>query len=142
MPEQRLPVLTDPDVVPGDEQIRDALGEAFPAWQSLESALTQPPWCLTLSWQYYREGSWLRKALRGTRNLAWLAVWTGHATVTFYFAARHRAGLVALPIPDALAHQAAQAQMTGRLLPLVIEIRTQEDVAAALAVLGYKLRAR
>jgi hypothetical protein len=137
-----VPVLINPDVAPDQAQIRAALGEAFDAWQSLESTLTDPPFSLTLSWHYFRDGGWLRKALRGTRNLAWLAVWKDHATITFYFAARHRGDLVALPIPDALRHQAAEAEMTGRLLPLVIEIRSQADVEAAVEVLRYKLWAR
>jgi Protein of unknown function (DUF3788) len=139
VPAHRVPVLTDPDVVPDEVQIRAALGEAFVFWKGLESALTDPPFRLDLSWHYFRDGGWLRKALRGTRNLAWLAVWEDYATVTFYFAARHREGLVALPVPDALRDQAAEAEMTGRLLPLVIEIRSEADVAAALEVLRYKL---
>jgi hypothetical protein len=137
-----VPVLTDPDVAPDQVQIRATLGEAFNAWTGLESALTDPPFGLALSWHYFRDGGWLRKALRGTRNLAWLAVWKDHATITFYFAARHRADLVALPVPDALRSQAAAAEMTGRVLPLVIEIRSQADVEAALEVLRYKLAPR
>lgn len=69
--------------------------------------------------------------LRGTRNLAWLAVWKDHATITFYLAARHREALVALPIPDSLRHQAAQAKMMGRMLPIVIDIRSQADAETA-----------
>lgn len=137
-----VPVLTNPDVVPDEVQIRTALGGAFNAWQSLETALTDPPFGLALSWRHFRDGGWLRKAIRGKKNLAWLAVWKDYATVTFYFAARHRKDLVALPIPERLRMQAAEAKMTGRMLPLVIEIRSQADVEAALEVLRYKLRAR
>lgn len=137
-----MPVLTNPDVAPDEVQIRAALGEAFNAWQGLESALTDPSFDLALSWHYFRDGGWLRKALRGKKNLAWLAVWKDHATVTFYFAARQREDLVALPVPDALRRQAAEAEMTGRMLPLVIEIRSRADVDAALEVLRYKLGAR
>lgn len=137
-----MPVLTNPDVAPDEVQIRAALGEAFDAWLGLESDLTKPPFDLVLSWHYFRDGGWLRKALRGKKNLAWLAVWKDYGTATFYFAARHRAGLVALAIPDALRMQAAEAEMTGRMLPLVIEIRSRADVDAALEVLRYKVRAR
>jgi hypothetical protein len=38
--------------------------------------------------------------------------------------------------------QAAEAEMSGRTLPLVIEIRSRADVDAALEVLRYKLEAR
>ena len=137
-----MPVLTNPEVAPDEAQIRATLGEAFNAWKGLESALTDPPFHLALSWHYFRDGGWLRKALRGTRNLAWLAIWKDHATITFYFAARHREDLVALSIPDTLRSQAAEAEMTGKMLPVVIEIRSQADVEAALEVLRYKSRAK
>lgn len=137
-----MPILTNPDVAPDEVHVRGALGEAFSSWQGLESALADPPFDLVLSWHYFRDGGWLRKALRGKKNLAWLAVWKDYSTVTFYFAARQRKDLVALPIPDALRMQAAEAKMTGRMLPLVIEIRSRADVDAALEVLRYKLGAR
>jgi hypothetical protein len=130
----RVPVLTDPDAPPDDARIREALGEGFAAWQALESGLAAPSPGLVLSWRYYRDGGWLCRALRGGKNVAWLAVWDGYATVTCYFAARHRDDLVALPVPEDVATRAATAEMSGTMLPLVVEIRSQADVDAALEV--------
>jgi hypothetical protein len=137
-----VPVLTDPEVAPDEMQIRAALGGATAAWQVLESALASPPFGLALSWRYYRDGGWLRKALRGRTNVAWLGVWKDCATVTFYFAARHREGLVALPVDDGLRSQVAEAEMTGCMLPFVIEVRALPDVDAVLEVMRYKLAAK
>jgi hypothetical protein len=138
----RVPVLTDPDAPPDAARIREVLGGAFPAWQTLASGLAAPVVDLVLSWRHYRDGGWLCRALRGRRNVAWLAVWDGYATVTCYFAARHRDDLVALPVPEDVATRAATAEMSGAMLPLVIEIRSQADVDAALEVVRYRLRAR
>jgi hypothetical protein len=135
-------VLTDPDVSPAESQIRSALGGATEAWQVLESALAEPPFALALSWQYFRDGGWLCRALRGRKTVAWLAVWRDCATVTFYFAARHREDLVSLPITDGLRRQVAEAEMTGRMLPFVIEVRTLTDVDAVREVMRYKLAAK
>jgi hypothetical protein len=129
-------------VTPDAAGIGDALGDSFAAWQQLDAALAEPALGLELSWRYYRDGGWLRKALRGKKTVAWLAVWEGYATITFYFAARHRPGLVALPLPAPLRRQAAEAEMSGALLPLVVEIRTAADVDAALEVLRFKLASR
>ncbi|WP_460712774.1 DUF3788 family protein [Nocardioides dilutus] len=142
MREHRVPVLTDPEVAPDERQISSALGGAIEPWQVLETALAGPPFGLTLSWHYFRDGGWLRKALRGTKNVAWLAVWKDYATVTFYFAARHREGLASLSIADDLRRQAAEAEMTGRMLPFVIEVRALPDVDAVLEVMRYKLAAK
>jgi len=134
-------VLTDGDRTPDDTVISEALGDAFSAWKRLEEALGGPELDLKLSWSFYRDGGWLCKALKGSRNMAWLGVWDRYASVTFYFSARHRDDLVNLPIPEALRTEAAEAGMIGTMLPLLIEIRGQEDVDAALEVLRYKLKA-
>lgn len=139
----RVRILTDPAVAPDDARIAAALGQAFPAWQRLASALGEKPFGIAASWQYYRDGgSWLARGLRGKKNLVWLAVWNGYATATCYFAARHRADLAELAVPEALRRQAAEAQMVGRMLPIVVEIRSLADVDAVLEVLRYKMIAK
>jgi hypothetical protein len=135
-------VLTDPDRPPDDEQIRVHLGPSYPAWQRLEAALRGPDLGLALSWHHFRDGGWLCKALRGKKNIAWLAVWEGYATVTCYFSARHREDLAALPLPEALLNQISQVQMSGAMLPVVIEIRSPADVEAAVEVVRHRLRVR
>jgi hypothetical protein len=137
-----VPVLTDPDVAPDERRISAALGGAMGAWRALESALAEPSFDLSLSWRHYRDGGWLCKALRRRRNLAWLAVWDRYFTATFYFAARQRSDLVALPIGADLQRQAAEAEMTGLMLPLVIEVHDVPDVEAVLEVMRYKLTAK
>jgi uncharacterized protein DUF3788 len=138
----RVAVLTDPGRVPDDAQVREHLGSSFAAWTRLEVELTGPELGLQLSWHHFRDGGWLRKALRGTRNVAWLAVWDGYATVTCYFSARHREDLVSLPLPDSLRTQVRDAEMSGAMLPVVVEIRSAADAEAALQVVRYKLHAR
>ena len=80
--------------------------------------------------------------MRGQRNLAWLAVWDGYFTVTFYFAARHRADVVELDIGDDLQRQAPEAEMSGRMLPLLTEVRDMPDLEAVLEVMRFKLTAK
>lgn len=138
----RVAVLTDPDRVPDDAQVREHLGSSFAAWQRLEAALRSPELDLELSWHHFRDGGWLRKALRGKKNMAWLAVWEGYATVTCYFAARHREDVAALPLPESLRTQVREVEMSGALLPVVVEIRSASDVDAAIEVVRYRLRAR
>jgi hypothetical protein len=135
-------VLTDPGRVPDDAQVREHLGSAFAAWTRLEAALTGPELGLELSWHHFRDGGWLCRALRGKKNVAWLAVWDGCATVTCYFSARHREDLVTLPLPVRLRTQVTAADMSGAMLPVVVEIRSAADVDAALEVVRYRLRAR
>jgi len=92
VPERRVPVLTDPEVSPDDALIEAALATAAPAWRHLGDLLGASGLGLELSWRHYRDGGWLCPAIRGGKNVAWLAVWDGYATVTCYFAERHRPG--------------------------------------------------
>lgn len=140
MTARRVPVLTDPDLAPDDLRIAEALGDSAEAWNRLAGALAGLG--LDLSWRHYRDGGWLCRAVRGGKNIAWLAVWDGVATVTCYFAARHRAQLVELPVPQELRAQAAEAELAGRLLPLVVEVRTAADAAAATEIARFKLASR
>jgi len=138
----RIAVLTDPDRVPDDGQITQHLGASFAAWQNLKETLSGPEFGLELSWHHYRDGGWLCKALRGRKNMAWLAVWEGYATVTCYFSARHREGLAAIRLPEALRTRLAGAELSGAMLPVSVEIRSAADVAAAVEIIRYRLRAR
>ncbi|HYF72896.1 MAG TPA: DUF3788 family protein [Nocardioides sp.] len=140
MPERRVPVLTDPAVTPDDEQIRDLLGDSFAGWRQLTERLADVG--LDLTWRHYRDGGWLCRAVRGGKNVAWLAVWDGYATATCYFAARHRADLTRLPVPEALRAEVAAAEMSGSLLPVVVEIRTSADAGTAAEVVRFKLTSR
>lgn len=128
--------------MPDDAQIREHLGDSFAAWKSLEETLAGPEFDLALSWHHFRDGGWLCKALRGRKNMAWLAVWDGYATVTCYFSARHRDDLAALSLPDSLRTQVREAEMSGAMLPVLVEIRSGADVEAASEIVRYKLRAR
>jgi hypothetical protein len=128
--------------VPDDGQIAQHLGASFAAWQNLRETLSGPEFGLELSWHHYRDGGWLCKALRGRKNMAWLAVWDGYATVTCYFSARHREGLTAIHLPDDLRTRVAGTEMSGAMLPVMVEIRSPADVAAAVEIIRYRIRAR
>ncbi|MDQ0768442.1 hypothetical protein QF031_001191 [Pseudarthrobacter defluvii] len=138
----RVAVLNDPGRVPDDEQIRQYLGASFDAWVNLKETLSGPEFGLELSWHHYRDGGWLCKALQGRKNMAWLAVWEGYATVTCYFSARHRPGLTTLRLPDHLRARIAGAEMSGAMLPVIVELHSPADVEAAVEIIRYRLRAR
>lgn len=140
MPERRVPVLTDPEVSPDDALIEAALATAAPAWRHLGELLGASGLGLELSWRHYRDGGWLCPAIRGGKNVAWLAVWDGYATVTCYFAERHRPVLAALPVPEAV--RASSADLSGRLLPVVVEVHRPEDADAAAEVVAARIRSR
>ncbi len=135
------PIKDDAGLVVDDAVIRLALGEAYPRWQELTETLGSE-FGLAASWQFYRDGGWLAKVLKGKKNLAWLTIWEGFPRMTFYFPARHREPLTILDIPSELSQRIADAPMSGATLPVSLELRTSEDVATALTILRYKIKAK
>ncbi|MDR2974718.1 MAG: DUF3788 domain-containing protein [Propionibacteriaceae bacterium] len=133
-----VPVFTRADVEPTDALIDDHLGEAFDAWRELIEVFTSE-FGLQPTWRFYRDGGWLCKSLKGKKNQAWLGVWSHEATATFYFAERHRDGLVALDIPEELRLQVSSTTMVGAMLPVQIVIRDHADVNSCLTVMRHKL---
>ncbi|MCS3428041.1 DUF3788 family protein [Leucobacter aridicollis] len=123
---------------PDDAHARELLDAAYPAWSALVARLTGDELGLTLDWRYYRDGGWLCRALRGSKNLAWLAFKPGRLTVACYFAERHRAALAAIP---GLGH-VAETPLIGKTLPVPLELVDIEDVDLAVALVSAKRHSR
>lgn len=133
--------FSDRSSEPTAESIRDALASASGAWDELIAALAAAG--APVAWRYYRDGGWLAKAAAGGRTIAWLSVEEGSARITFTFAERHRAVLANTEtLPEQLRRRLADAPLSGRILPVSLEIRDTDDVALAEAVLRVKLDVR
>lgn len=131
----------EPGVEPTPERIQAALGPAGGAWQDLARLIADAG--LDLTWKYYRDGGWLARATSRGKTIAWLKVADGHATLTCYFAERHRPVLVAdATLPAALRETISGTAMIGRMLPVTVEVREGFGVAEAGSLLGLKLAAR
>ena len=134
-------VFRDPGVEPTTEGIRAALGPAAQAWDDVTALIDDAG--VLLSWRYYRDGGWLARAGSGKKTIAWLRVAPGHATITFYFAERHRAVLRQDPaLTDELGHQIATTAMSGRLLPVTLELHDDRHLPEVQALLAAKLDMR
>jgi len=130
-------VFSDPSVEPTTSCISDALGAAREAWAELTGVLVNLG--AKIEWRYYRDGGWLVKASKGGKTVAWLQVNAGYARITCYFAERHRETLAkATDIPAELREQISSQQVTGKLLPITLQIRDHPDVVIAATVLNLK----
>lgn len=134
-------VFRDPDVEPSTERIHAALGPAADAWDELTALIADSG--VLLAWRYYRDGGWLARATKGAKTIAWLSVAQGHATITCYFAERHRAILAQDPaLTDELRQRIATATLTGRLLPVTLELHEGRDLAQVRSLFASKLATR
>lgn len=135
------PVFTDPAAAPDEAAIAAALGPAASAWHTVTALLSATG--AEPAWRYYRDGGWLTKASRGSRTIAWLSIEPGLVRFAAYFAERHRAELTALPELDAaLRGRLMTEPLLGRLLPVALELRSDEDARRAGAVAELRARLR
>lgn len=131
-------VFRDPGVEPVTEVIHAALGPATDAWEQLTALIADSGGQLT--WRYYRDGGWLAKATKGKKTIAWLCVAQGEATITLYFAERHRPMLADNPgLAEELRHRIETTVLRGRLLPVTLKLRGTRQLPQVRELIAAKL---
>lgn len=130
----------DPKVAPTTEAIRAVLGPSAAAvWDELTGLVSDAG--AMLVWRHYSDGGWLARASKANKTVAWLNVAPGQATLTCYFAERHRPLLAADPaLSSGLRQRIGDTPLSGRLLPVTLTLREGRQVPDARALLGAKLR--
>lgn len=131
-------VFKNPDVRPTQRLIDDVLENAAPCWTMLADHFADVG--APIEWRYYREGGWLGKAVSKGRTVGWLSVEDGYVRLTCYFAERHRIPLLGDESLAQLHPAIAQTPLSGRLLPVTLEVRSASDVGTAYRVIAAKVR--
>ncbi|MGV8850592.1 MAG: DUF3788 family protein [Propionibacteriaceae bacterium] len=130
-------VSKDPDGQPTPGLIEATLHDAAPCWTLLTGHFADVG--ATVEWRYYREGGWLAKAVGEGQTVGWLSVEDGYVRVTCYFAERHRLPLLGDGSLAALHPLIDQTLLSGRLLPVTVEVRSASDVGTAKRVIAAKI---
>jgi len=136
-------LLREPEIFPSKEVLKDVLGKVYDVLEELESRLTQNEFALTLDWHYYNDGkSWLGKVCHKKKTVFWLSVWDGYFKTTFFFLERHLESIAALDISEQIKEEFCRTKSVGKLLPMLISINRQEQLADLLKVVEFKKKAK
>ena len=136
-------LLREPEIFPSKEVLKDILGKVYDVLEELESRLTQNEFALTLDWHYYNDGkSWLGKVCHKKKTVFWLSVWDGYFKTTFFFLERHLESIAALDISEQIKEEFCCTKSVGKLLPMLISINRQEQLADLLKVVEFKKKAK
>lgn len=69
-------LLRNPEILPSEEVLKDALKNSFPAYNELINAITSNTLGLLPEWHYYNDGkAWLCKVVFKKKTIFWLSVW-------------------------------------------------------------------
>ena len=132
-------LLREQEIFPSEEVLKTALGQIYGVLAALETQVTQGEFSLTLDWNYYRDGkSWLCKVCHKKKTVFWLSVWEGFFKTAFYFTEKHLEGIAELDISEQIKKDFCRMKPIGKLLPMIINIDRQEQLADLLKVVKFK----
>ena len=134
-----IQLLREQEIYPSEEVLRDILGQVYDVWEEFETQVTQGELALTLEWNYYKDGkSWLCKVYHKKKNVFWLSVWEGHFRTTFFFTEKHLESIAKLDISEQIKEDFCRTKPVGKILPMIININRQEQLADVLKVVKFK----
>jgi len=134
------PLLNDSETYPSDEVLKNALGEAYAAFQSYISTIHDDPYNLLSEWKYYRDGkAWLCKISKKKKTVHWLSVWSGFFRVGYYFTEKSGEGIPHLDIDDTLKQAFATSEPIGKLVSLSVDVRSEKQLGDCYKLIEYKI---
>jgi hypothetical protein len=132
-------LLRDPEVFPSEEVLSSALAGAYPAWEALSDMITGISNGLQPEWRYYNDGkAWLCKVVHKKKTVFWVSVWEGYFTTALYISERHCPGIYDLEIDESIKNDLRSAKPSGKLFPVVLKMRTADQVTDLLKLIEYK----
>lgn len=132
-------LLRNADIYPSGEVLKDALGEIFGALDSFFKTITDEEYGLIIEWRYYNDGkAWLAKVLHKKKTILWLSVWEDFFKVSFYFTEKHLEAIAELNISESIKEDFCKAKPVGRLIPMIIDINTDNQLGDLLTVVRFK----
>ncbi|MCW0482975.1 DUF3788 family protein [Gaoshiqia sediminis] len=135
------PLLREPDVFPDSAVLANVLGDSLPVYEELMAALTGAGFGLTPEWRYYNDGkAWLCKVCHKKKTIFWLSVWDRYFKIAFYFTEKTGAGIADLDIAEPVKSDFYKHKPIGKLLPLLVNVSSSDQVPDILRVADYKMR--
>jgi len=136
-------LLREQEIFPSAEVLKNILGQIYDVLAELETQLTQNEFGLTFEWNYYKDSkSWLCKVCHKKKTVFWLSVWEGFFQTGFFFLERHLERIAELDISEQIKEDFCRTKPVGKLLPMVIRINKQEQLADVLKIVKFKKEAK
>ena len=138
-------LLSDPNVQPTSEVLKNALGESYIAFDELSTILINK-FNLSLDWIYYKYNGcndWYCKPMFKKRGVFWLSVWERYFLVRFYFLESQLEGIAELETSEncfMLEKEFGPAFKNGKTVPLVFKIYSSEQLSDLLKIVEYKMK--
>jgi len=118
-------LLKDPNVQPTADVLAAALGERQKAYAEFTSKTAELG--IALEWRYYNDGkSWLGKGTHKKKTVFWLSIWEGYFQIGMFFTEK------------TLPNTEPGEKMIGKLIPVVIKVRSEAELPRLFKLVEYK----
>ena len=132
-------LLRDPEIEPTGDVLKNALGNTlFGVYEELMKIFTSE-FELNPEWRFYNDGkAWLCKVVFKKKTICWLSLWEGQIKTGFYFTEKTKTGITELEIQQEIKEKINNAKAIGKLIPLVFDIETKNQLNDLKEVIKYK----
>jgi hypothetical protein len=133
------PQLREKEVFPTKEILEKALGESYTALNDLFETISTEKYALVPDWRFYKDGkSWLCNVSYKKKTICWISVWTDFFKVACYFTEKTGIGIQDLNIETKIKNDFRQSKHIGKLIPLVVNVKSNEQLNDVLKIIAYK----
>jgi GTP cyclohydrolase II len=123
-----------------EDVLQNFLGQVYEAWKALETELTQGEFALTYNWIYdHKTKLWLCKVVQGKTPVLYLWAAEGFFRAVFYFTEKQFEAISALDISERKKESLRRTKPVGKLLPVLIEIDSREQLPDFLKIVKIKI---
>lgn len=134
-------IFNNPQLSPSPELLQKGLGDNYANFDAVMTLLVERG--VVSEWNYYKDGkSWLCKAQYKKKTVLWLSVWDDCFKLSFFFTEKTKASIDALPINIVIKDEFNKQKATGKLILLLLEIRSESMLNDIEKILEYKISCR
>lgn len=133
-------LLRDRETYPKKEILKDALGDdIYGILDLFIGVITSAEYGLNIEWRYYNDGkAWLGKIQYKKKTILWLSIWEGFFKTSFNFTEKHLEAIATLDISASIKENIKNEKPSGRLIPMIIDIKTEEQLKDLLTIVRFK----
>lgn len=133
------PLLNDTNEFPDDSVLARNLGRTKAVWDSFVASLSGQVPGASLEWRYYNDGkAWLCKLTHKRKTLCWISVWDNLFKISFFFTRKSDEAIGSLAISPQLKEAYRADESTGKLKPLVVQVKTEKALDDVFTLLKFK----
>ena len=134
-------VLNNPQLSPTPELLQTVLGDNYVHFDFLMGMFDRHG--ILSEWNYYKDGkSWLCKVQYKKNTVLWLSVWEDCFKLSFFFTEKTKSGVDELEIASSIKEDFKQQKVTGKLIPLILEIRDNSLLGDVEKIIEYKMKCK